>query len=248
MEPVEYVFQIDAFTPDTLPMARLAEYLAALAKMLGHPEHTHFVRVDEGSAKLIHKVDSVDAPKVESRLNNVRIGSGPKDAMAAKQTLEELLANDNAIGTLSESHTGRVVLPFVGRNRPKPLTFPPFRENTTVQGQVVSIGGRDSTAHATLQDGDLFHVNLTMKREVARELARLLYGPAVRLFGNGRFERQADGVWKMLDFRVERFELLGEQSIAETLANIRSIPGNRLMEREAPRDIFALREGEEGDQ
>ena len=98
MNPIEYVFRIDAFTPDTLPMARLAEYLAALAKMLGHPEHTHFIRVDEGSAKLVHKVDPVDAPKVESRLNNVRIGSAPKDAMAAKQTLEELLANDNAIG------------------------------------------------------------------------------------------------------------------------------------------------------
>jgi hypothetical protein len=46
MSPVEYVFRIDAFTPDTLPMARLAEYLSALAKLLGHQEHTHFVRVD----------------------------------------------------------------------------------------------------------------------------------------------------------------------------------------------------------
>src|SRR6218665_2971572 len=128
VDPVEYVFRIDAFTPDTLPMGRLAEYLAALAKMLGHPEHTHFVRVDEGSAKLVHKVDAVDAPKVESRLNNVRIGSAPKDAMAGKLALEELLANDNAVGTLSEAQSGRVILPFIGRNRPKPLTFPPFRE------------------------------------------------------------------------------------------------------------------------
>lgn len=241
MEPSEYVFRIDAFTPDTLPMARLAEYLAALAKMLGHPEHTHFVRVEEGSAKLVHKVDPVDAPKVEIRLNNVRIGSGTKDAMAAKQTLEELLANDNAVGTLNEARTGRVIVPFVGRNRVKPLTFPPFREDTTIDGQVVSIGGRDSTAHATLQDGDVFHVNLTMKREVARELAQLLYGPIVRLHGNGRFERMPDGVWKMLDFRVERFELLDERPIAATLEAIRAAPGNRLMEGDAASDVLSLR-------
>lgn len=248
MEPSEYVFRIDAFTPDTLPMARLAEYLAALAKMLGHPEHTHFVRVDEGSAQLVHKVDPVDAPKVESRLNDVRIGSATKDAMAAKQALEELLANDNAVGTLSESRTGRVVVPFVGRNRIKPLTFPPFREDTTIDGQVVAVGGRDSTAHATLQDGDVFHVNLTMKREIARELARLLYGPTVRLHGNGRFERMSDGVWKMLDFRVERFEALDERPIAEGLETLRSVPGNRLMEGGAANDILSLREDEDKDQ
>lgn len=248
MDPVEYVFRIDAFTPDTLPMGRLAEYLAALAKMLGHPDHTHFIRLDAGSARLVHKVDAVDAPKVEARLNSVRNGGAPKEAMLAKQSLEDLLANDNAIGTLSEAQSGRVVVPFVGRNRPKILSFPPFRENTTLDGQVVSIGGRDSTAHATLQDGDTFHVGLSMKRDVARELAKLLYGPVVRLHGNGRFERHADGIWKMLDFRVERFELLDETAIADTLARIRSIPGNRLLEDRAARDIQSLRDAESEDE
>ena len=61
MTPVEYVLRIDAFTPDTMPMARLAEYLGALARLLGHAEHTHFVRLEEGSAKLVHRVDAVDA-------------------------------------------------------------------------------------------------------------------------------------------------------------------------------------------
>ncbi|WP_156140939.1 hypothetical protein [Sphingomonas sp. 37zxx] len=248
MNSIEYVFQIDAFTPDTLPMARLAEYLTALAKMLGHPEHTHFVRVDEGSAKLVHKVDAVDAPKVENRLNNVRIGSAPKDAMAAKQALETLLANDNAVGSLTETISGRVIIPFAGRDRAKPLSFPPFREDTTVEGQVVAVGGRDSTAHATLQDGDTFHVNLSMKRDIARDLAKLLYGPLVKLHGNGRFERQPDGVWRMLDFRVERFELLDERSIADTLSRVRSVPDNGLMLESAPRDIMALRHDESEDQ
>jgi hypothetical protein len=237
MKPVEYVFSIDVFTPDTLPMARFAEYLNALAKMLGNTDHIHFVRIDEGSAMLVHKVDAVDAPKVEARLNNVRLGSAPKEALAARKLLNDLLANDNAIGTLNEVATGRVVLPFEGRNREKPLTFPPFREDTTLDGQVVSVGGRDSTAHAILQDGDTFHVNLTMKREVAQELAKRLYGQQVRLYGNGRFERQPDGVWKMDNFRVDRFEDLIEQPIAEALTKIRDVTKNSLMNVNAYRDL-----------
>ena len=247
MEPVEYVFSIDAFTPDTLPMARLAEYLSALAKLIGHPEHTHFVRVDEGSARLVHKVDAVDAPKVETRLNGVRVGSAPRDALAAFQTLEDLLVNDNAVATFTEVTTGRVLVPFVGRNRPKPLTFPPFRENTSINGQIVSIGGRDDTAHATLQDGSIFHTNVNMKRELARSLGKLLYGPSVRLHGNGRFERQADGVWKMLDFKVERFEMLDERPLADTFTAMRAVPDNGLMKPESYDDVVSLRSDRDED-
>ncbi len=247
MEPVEYVFSIDAFTPASLPMGRLAEYLAALSKMLGHPEHTHFLRVDHGSAELVHIVDAVDAPKVETRINDIRVGAGPKDGAKARQQLEDLLANDNAVGVLREKATGRVVLPFVGRNRPKPLTFPPFRENASIDGVIVSIGGRDTTAHATLQDGDVFHTGVEMKRDMARDLAPLLYGPAVRLHGNGRFERQTDGVWRMSDFKVERVERLDERPIGEVLAAVREVPNSSLVAPEAYRRAAALRSEEDED-
>ncbi len=246
MRPIEYVFRIDVFTPDTLPMGRLAEYLAALSRMIGHAEHTHFLRVDEGSAKLVHKVDAVDAPKVETRLNNVRLGQAPKDAMKARKELDDLLANDNAIATLTEAETGRVVVPFEGRNRPKPISFPAFREDTAIQGQIVSIGGRDSTAHAILQDGEVVHVNLSMTRDIARELAPLLYGPIVRLHGNGRFERQPDGKWKMLDFKVDRFEKLDERLPKDFLAELRTVQGNNLMSPEAYWNARAVRR-EEGE-
>lgn len=242
MKPVEYVFRIDVFQPETMPMARLAEYMAALAKMFGHAEHTHFVGVEKGSAKLRTAVDPVDAPKVEARLNGVRIGDAPKDAIAGKLALEDLLANDNAVATLTEGDTDRVVIPFIGRNRPKALTFPPFREDTSIDGVLVKIGGKDPSAHATLQDGDVFHVGVTMRREIARELAPLLYGPTIRMFGNGRFERQADGVWKMSDFKVDRYERLDERPIVEALAMMRSVPGNRLMDADSYRDVGAMRD------
>lgn len=245
MKPVEYVFRIDAFQPETLPMARLAEYLAALAKMFGHPDHAHFVGVEPGSARLRTAIEAVDAPKVEARLNAVRIGEGPKEALAGKRILEDLLANDNATGTLSEGESGRVVVAFVGRNRTKPLTFPPFREDASIDGQLVSIGGRDSTAHAILQDGEIFHSSVEMRRDLARDLGKLLYGPPIRMYGNGRFERQADGVWKMTDFRVDRYEILDGRSVPEALEAVRAVPGNRLMEADAYRNVLGLQGGGE---
>lgn len=241
MEPTEYVFRIDAFTPDTLPMARLAEYLAQLAKLLGHAEHTHFVRVDPGSAQLVHRVDAVDAYKVETRLNGVRVGDAAKDALAAHRALDELLLNDNAIGTLTEVVSGRVVVPFEGRNRPKPLGFPPFRQDASIDGQIVSIGGRDDTAHAILKDGDVYHANISMRRDLARDLAKLLYGPTIRLHGNGRFERGSDGVWKMLDFRVDRHEALNEKTLLEAVSALRNITGSGLMNPDAYKAMVDLR-------
>jgi hypothetical protein len=240
VNPVEYVFRIDAFSPETLPMGRLALYLAALAKMFGHDEHTHFVGVESGSAQLRTAIDAVDAPKVEARLRGVRIGDGPKEAVAAKHQLEDLLANDNALGTLKMSGSDQIVVPFTGRNRPKPITFPPFREDTSIDGVLVSIGGRDTTAHAILQDGSTLHVGVTMSRTTARELAPLLYGPMLRLHGNGKFERLADGVWKMGDFRVSRYEKLDNRPIYDVLEAIRGVPGNELMDAQVYKDITDL--------
>lgn len=229
MKPVEYVLQIDVFTPETLPLARLAEYLAAMAKMIGYQERAHFLGVERGSAKLRAAIDSVDAPKVESRLAAIALGTAPKDALGGKLEIEALLANDNAVGELIEVASGRTVIPFIGRNRPKPLAFPPFREETSIEGHLVSIGGRDKTAHATLQDGDIFHTGVTMNREMARELSHLLYGPVLRLHGSGRFERLGDGAWRMTDFRTSRYERLDDRRVTEVLAKIRSIPGNAIM-------------------
>lgn len=249
IEPTEYVFRIDVFTPATLPLKRMAEYLAALAKMFGHPEHIHFGGLTKGSALLHSTIDPVDAPKVATRLDGIRLGAAPKDALAAKEELENLLANDNAVGDLTNVATGEVVVPFVGRDRPRPILFPPFREDTTIDGQLVNVGGKDTTAHAILQDGDTYHTGITMSRAMAKDLAPLLYGPQLRFFGNGRFERSAGGEWKMTDFRTTYFEKLDDRPAAEALADIRSIPGNGLMAPDvyfdAPAGFDRTREGGE---
>ena len=80
----EFRFRIDAFTPDTLPMERLAEYMTDLARMLGEPASVHFVRLDPGSTVLIQRIDEEAEPKVRHRVRTVRSGEGPADALAAR--------------------------------------------------------------------------------------------------------------------------------------------------------------------
>ena len=40
--PRTYRLVVDALSPDRVPMARLAEYIADLAPLFGYKEHAHF--------------------------------------------------------------------------------------------------------------------------------------------------------------------------------------------------------------
>lgn len=235
VEGEEFVFRIDAFTPDTLPMARLAEYMAALARLVGYEDKTHFRALEEGSAKLIHKVEEDAVERVENRLRAL-----PQDAAKAFKLIDDLLVEDGAVAELV-GPKGRLRIAFPGRTRPKPLCFPVFRQQGSIEGQIVTIGGRDTTAHLMLQDGMVTHTRVILTREQARDLAPYLYGPKIRLIGNGRWERHADGSWKMLDFKVDRHELLDDRPLADVLGEIRALPGNDLMQPDAYMDVVGLR-------
>lgn len=246
MTDYEYTFRIDAFTPETIPMARLAEYLAVLSNLVGHNQSTHFDRLEEGSARLVYKIDAIDAPKVEQRLARAGALDAPKDLRKAFESLDNMLANDNAIGEL-RNPAGAVIIPFPGRDRPKQLAFPAFRQDGSIDGQIVSIGGKDTTAHIILQDGAVTYSNIKLTREMARQLRGYLYEQKVRLVGNGRWERSPEGAWKLLDFAVDRFEVLDDSSLSEVLDSVRNIPDNGLTNSpDVYNDLMSLRLGREG--
>ena len=56
-----YEFYIDAFTPETVPMARLAGYMADFAELLGHREHVHFGKLKQGRGSTIRRWASAGA-------------------------------------------------------------------------------------------------------------------------------------------------------------------------------------------
>jgi hypothetical protein len=129
----EHRFRIDVFTPETLPMERLAEYMARFAKLLGEEERVHFVSLEPGSAVLVARAEAQAAPKVEHRLIELSRGRGDPDTQKAFQELDDMLLADNAVGQLLDS-SGAEIIAFPGRTRPKPLEFGPFREDAVLEG------------------------------------------------------------------------------------------------------------------
>lgn len=232
----EYRFIIDAYSPETIPMARLAEYLTDLANLMGHKKAVHFSRLEEGSVQVVHVVDHEDIPKVERRLRGANQGEGPPEALSAIRSIDAKLADDNAIGRLLGQQSAEIIN-FRGREIPKPLEYGSFREHATIQGQLVRIGGRDITSHAMIQDGDIHYSNCEMSREMARDLSPLLYGPTVRLHGSGLWKRTVEGDWDLKNYKVDSFEILDDKSLSEAVSELRSM----LPKRRTSKDIDRMK-------
>ena len=228
----EYRFVIDAYSPDTLPMARLAEYMAELARLLGRADQVHFVRLEGGSAVLVQSVEPEAAPDVRERLRSLQQDNPPEDAAKAFANLNRYLADDNATGILQEGESAEVIR-FPGREEPAPVTFGAFNQPGVLDGILIRIGGRDDTVPAHLHDGETIHVCNTA-RDVARRLAVHLYGPPLRVHGNGRWERDADGCWVMKRFNITSFDVLDDAPLGEVAQRLRDVEGSGWKEIEDP--------------
>lgn len=244
---MEYRFSIaDSFTPDTLPMERLAEYVAALAKLLGEQQNVHFRSIEAGSAVLVATIDAPAQLKVRDRVVAVRDGSGPSDARKAFANLDEMLWKDNATGTLSEG-AGGVVITFPGRNRPEPLVYGPFRQDGTIDGQLIRVGGKDETVPVHLRDGAIIHTGLVCTPEIARRIAPHLYGPTLRVHGTGTWLRTGAGEWELRNFRINDFEVLDDAPLLTVVGNLRKAKGSEWSTVPDPvRALLAERHGDEG--
>lgn len=215
-------FKIDVFTPETLPMERLAEYMLQFAKVLGEPERVHFVDVESGSAVLRARVEDVALPKVEHRLADASRGQGDVVALKALQSLDDMLAEDNAIGQLLDD-SGAEIIAFPGRNRPKPLEYGPFREEGVLEGVVIKVGGKGTSVPIWLQDREAVYKNCTARRPVARKLAKHYDAGLLRVSGSGSWMRLANGAWLMRAFEIKDFEVLDDAPLAEVIRRLHEV-------------------------
>ena len=226
----EYRFKIDGgYTPATLPMERLAEYMADLAQLLGEGEGVHFRAIEDGSAVLVSDVDQPAAPKVRDRVRAVRDGNGPKDAWQAFLKLDEKLRMDNAAGELQRSQ-GAVVLTFPGRTRAEPVPYGPFRQDGTIDGQVFRLGGKDETIHVHVRDAGKENTSLETSIALAQEIRHHILGPTLRFRGSGLWYRSGAGYWELRKFRIDSFEILNEAPLSDVIASLREVKGNRWSE------------------
>jgi hypothetical protein len=219
--PDEYKFHIDAYSPETIPMARLAEYMTHLASMLGQPDSVHFVRVEGGSTSVVHCIENEAAPKVRTRLQLVGTVDAPKEANTAYQKLNTMLYDDNAVAELILGGTN--ILRFPGREIPRPPKMGPFNEHWEIDGVLVRIGGKDASAHAMLEDSDGETWSCEVSRSLAKDLAHHLFGTPLRIRGTARWFRSDQGDWVLSTFKGETFEVLDTADLRSVVTRIRNI-------------------------
>ena len=222
--PEEYRLPIDVWTPATLPMGRLADYLTELSRLLGETANVHFKEVAPGSAVLVAEIEAPAAPKVRARLEKVRAGEGSGDALKAIKALDALLAGDNAVGALI-GPDNVVYVEFAGRNRPKPARYGPFRERGSLEGVIVRLGGTDRTIPVWLQDGAVTHI-CTTSIETSKRLAAHYRDGVLRVHGVGKWSRNPDGSWALEEFIIENFEVLDETPLEDVVRNLQAVKGS----------------------
>jgi len=132
--PREYRFEIDAYTPETIPLMRLSQYLSDLARMMGETASVHLDRIEKGSTVPVIRIDWEAEPKVRDRLRAVRFNDGPLEAQKAYKEINRKLVQDNANGVLIDPSKSKVVR-FLGRDAANQPEFGPIRQNAAFQGR-----------------------------------------------------------------------------------------------------------------
>lgn len=218
----EYKFKIEAYTPDTLPMSRCASYMAELADMLGEYPYVHFVRLEAGSNIMVHRIDVEAVPKVKERTQAVKRGEGTVTEMRAYRRLNSMLREDNGKGVLLGTHDVEIIQ-FPGKEEEK-IRFTSVHQYGKIDGEVIRIGGSKEIVPILLAVEGREISGCHAKRGIAKELAKNLFEP-VRLYGEGRWDRNEEGEWNLASFYVDRFDILEESTLSKTVIALRGLQG-----------------------
>lgn len=219
-----FKLRITAYTPETIPMNRLAEYMLQFAALMGSEAHVHFKGLKKGSTVLCARVEHEDAPKVGERLAKINLNAPPADIARPFEAINCLLRADNARATLKLG-TAQIIK-FPGCDAPVIQRIGPVKEAGQLEGMVISVGGKESTKHIRLIGHDGEECKLTTRSvELAKQLGNNLFSP-VRVTGIGTWYRNEDGKWELENFIAQSCEPLEDQSLIEAIAALRDIEGD----------------------
>ena len=209
--------KIDGYTPHTLPILRLIEYLRDLAALLGTESDAHFIEVGEGSAALAHDIPIAKYREVTSRIQAAERGEGSPELVRAYCQLRAKLRHDNTVAVFI-ADDGGTLIEFPSQE-PEP-TFGMVTQGGSLEGVLIKVGGRDETVPLHLQDATTYY-KCSTTREIARQMAPYLFSAPLRVHGMGRWIRGEAGGWTLESFKVASWEKLNDDALEAVLARMR---------------------------
>lgn len=238
----EYRLKINAYSRETMPMRRLAEYLADMAVLLGEESSVHLIGVESSSTCPVVLVDWEAEPKVIDRVQKARNGEGPEDARRAITSINTRLRKDNASADLIDPQRSKV-LEFPGAKAEQPLEWPSINQAAELYGVPVWVGGRSELSNIDLLDGER-EWKCVANRAKAILIAHHLYTATLRVYGKGRWRKTPGADWELERFVIEDFDVTKASNLEQTIQGLRTIKADWKSLSDPLGQLDAIRSGE----
>jgi hypothetical protein len=220
---IEIAWILTGQSPDSVSMARLAEYMQHLATLLGEADEVRFARVDAGSLKLVAAVPpGRPAGRIRGRVAAIRDRRAPAADMAAYRKLDAMVAEDGGKARLQINANN--VLRFPGRAVPALATLT-LDETVTITGRLYALSEEPGGAlkmRIRPRDGQGY-ILCTADPDLGPSLAGL-FQQTVRAQGWGRWTRNPDGIWICENAHITRVDHVNDVSLRATIDALRAIP------------------------
>jgi hypothetical protein len=220
-------FVIPGYTPETMPLNRLIDYLQQMAVVLGDPENLHLIEIRKSSTAPVLRTPIATAIAAGDRARRIQRGEGTRRQTGAYNRIRHMLRQD-AGATVQRDRpallrtTTQVLLEIPAAPKDTGVVEG-LRQFTTIDGQLTRVGGAGEDAALQVQqiDGRILS-GFTAKRALAKELATLLYEP-VRLMGIGQWYRDEEAHWTLDRMLVQGYERLEDEDALVTLERLRKL-------------------------
>lgn len=216
----EYPFRIIGPKPETIPMSRLATYMAELARLMGSQDAVHFARIEDKSVSIVAVAPMEELPIISPRIRAAARGDSDADGASPWRKINEYLAEDGWVAELPLPKNGEVIT-FPGKSKAAKV-LRSINQPTSVQGRLIRIEGSGEVVRVGLDiDGDLT-ARISIDAHHAKRLAQFFHHN-VRLSGEGRWNRDSRGRWSLDNVAASSFEVLDDTPLGEALMRLREI-------------------------
>ncbi|MGB0072795.1 MAG: hypothetical protein WBP71_07585 [Terracidiphilus sp.] len=222
----------EEWTPETMPMARLVEYLADLAIIFGHEEHVHLIKVSDGSTQPIFWMHPTIADQAIFRMRRAEKEEGDPKAISAYKRINVRLITDNGradVVDMKETDEKAKIIEFPGKLEAH-RKIRSIRESASIAGELRRVGGIDKSIHLLIRQPDGAIISVESDEAFAKRLERegWLF-KLIRIHGIATWERDESGTWHLEKFKAHSYdpEPLVDEPFADTIKALRSIPGNK---------------------
>lgn len=217
---IEYRFRIIGPSPETMPMARLATYMAELARLFGSEDKIHFDRIEDSSVGMVALVPGEDVATVSPRIRAAARNDNQTGAMGPFRQLNKLLGEDGWKAELPLPQGGELIQ-FPGTPRGEKV-LRRIQQPTTIRGRLVRIEGSSDPVKIGLDIDGRLSARVSFPAASIQDLARHFHHH-VSVTGEGSWRRDEDGNWSLEHLRAVSFEPLDESSLLTVIGKMREL-------------------------